>query len=124
MWAKLIIFALMLVEVLCEGRISYQNYKVHKITPHTKFQVEVLRRLEKTNAGFSFWSNLQGIGKPVHIMVPPHQRLIFQDLVTLNKLQDVVYIEDVQHVIDSQVPRNRAAKFNFENYYRTDEVKS
>lgn len=123
MWNKLVVLTLLGAGVLCVEKISYHNYKVHKVTPQTEAHVKVLRNLEERNAGFSFWSDIQGVGKPVHIMVPPHQKLIFQDIVAYNELEVEVYMDDVQEVIDSQAQIKRASKLDFSNYYRLDEVK-
>lgn len=121
MKSLIILVALLVVGALSYEKALYNNYQVHKVTPLTDEQVSSLRNVEEQ---FSFWSDVSGVGKSVHIMVAPHQRSLFEDVVTNINLESELYIEDVQQLIDNEKVATRASNFDFKNYYRLSDVRA
>lgn len=118
-----IIFILTIVSVaLAIPKIRYDGFKVYKITPNNSAQVDALRELEKRNFGFNFWSQVTYAGRPVHIMVPPNLEHVFDDFVKLQNLTQETYIKNVQELIENESPKEKSARFGWDNYYRVDEV--
>lgn len=117
---------ILFITLLVAGAFSlekalYNNYQVHKVIPWTKDQVKCLRNLEKQ---FNFWTDASAVGKPVYIMVSSQQRALFDDAITnIGHLNSELYINNVQQLIDTEQRSTRALSFNFNNYYRLNEVK-
>lgn len=122
MKTSLICVLLTIGVALATHKVRYDGFKVYKVVPQSSMQIEALKYLEEHNTGFIFWSGISQIGKPIHIMVPPHLELVFADFIKLQSLSSEIYIENVQEKIDNERPKMRSVKFGWGDYYRLDDV--
>lgn len=103
-------------------KVRYDNFQVHKVVPKTQAQVEALRQLSDGLSGFSFWNEVHGIDHPVYIMVAPHLRINFKDMINLQGLNDEVTIDNVQALLDSAEPATEGKAMEWTNYHRLTDV--
>lgn len=103
-------------------KIRYDGFKVYKVVPLSSMQLEALRYLENNDFGYNFWSGVSHLGKPVHIMVPPHMEHKFADFLKLQGLGHELYIDNVQEKIDNEQPKTKANAYGWTSYYRLADV--
>ncbi|RZC41101.1 zinc carboxypeptidase [Asbolus verrucosus] len=85
-----------------DQKIRYDNFVVHRLTPKTTEAVKALRALEEAPSGYDFWTAIRGVGYPVDVMVPPHLKYRFNDVINSGEFDAEVYISDVQKLIDNE----------------------
>lgn len=102
--------------------VRYDNFQVHKVVPKTVAQVEALRELQDGYAGFNFWNEVRGVNIPVFIMVAPHLRNNFKDMISLQNLNDEVTIENVQELVERTYTKSSTKAFGWTQYYRYADV--
>lgn len=119
---SLVLFTL----VVCEEKIRYDNYTVHKIIPQTGGQLKALKKLQEERLDIDFWKEPSFLGRQVHVMIGPNQRDFFNNFLEDNHFNSTVYMKDVQLVIDQQhkKPRIRSIStgFNFKDFHRLDTI--
>lgn len=115
------IFALL---ALAQGeQVRYDNFTVYRVTPNGQDAVQALHQLEENPMGFEFWSGPSYSGRPVDIMVPPHLRPQFQDLINSGPFDSEVYIKNVQELIDNESPKVKSTRFSWTAYQTLDQVR-
>ncbi|CAG2053375.1 unnamed protein product [Timema podura] len=106
-------------------KARFDNYVVYRLTPTTKNHLDALRILEEEPDGLNFWKSVGPMNSSVDVMVPPHKRADFHDALRNLDLEKEVFIQDVQHLIDSERPSdNPRTDFNWNSYHRIDEIYS
>lgn len=102
---------------------DFTDYKVFRLKPKTKAQIEALKELEDTYHEIQFWT---GIGKifPVDIMVPPHLQYKVEKYLSSRNINSTVWIGDVQRRIGVSKPRrlDNPEDFNWNDYSHIDDV--
>jgi len=119
----LLLLTLSIASCLAATPVRYDGYEVHRITPHTKAQVFVLRQLEN-NPNLNFWTDVSVPGRNVDIMVPPNLKYYFQNFTRQYNLEDKIWIEDVQQRIENEKRKGvRAIGWqNWTDYQTLDEI--
>ncbi|CAG2066275.1 unnamed protein product, partial [Timema podura] len=123
MWAcNLFLFAFALGVALA-GKARFDNYVVYRVVPTTQDQVDSLRDIEDQPDGLNFWVGPTQPNRTVDVMVPPHKIADFEDMMNIINANYVVFIEDVQKLVDSERPsvEARSASFGWNDYYRIDQ---
>lgn len=80
---------------LANAKFSYENYKVYKVVPRSKEQLEYLKDLQK-NELYDFWSPVFEVGSDVRIMVSPVQDVQFREISKSAGFNATVAISNVQ----------------------------
>jgi hypothetical protein len=110
--------------ILGDEKVRYDDFKVYRLTPKTVQAVEALRNLEDSNSEYDFWTAVRGVGYPVDIMVAPHLKYRFNDIINSGEFDAEVYISDVQELIDNERPKTRlAGTVDWTDYNTLDEVR-
>jgi hypothetical protein len=109
--------------ILGDEKVRYDDFKVYRLTPKTVQAVEALRNLEDSNSEYDFWTAVRGVGYPVDIMVAPHLKYRFNDIINSGEFDAEVYISDVQQLIDNERPKTRlAGTVDWTDYNTLDEI--
>ncbi|XP_029161889.1 LOW QUALITY PROTEIN: zinc carboxypeptidase-like [Nylanderia fulva] len=119
MW-KIIVLCTILGLAIAE-KARFNNYKVFRLIPTTKSQVEILHEFEVSD-GFSFWEAPSFVGKNVDLMVAPHKLPEFYEIMGQLGIPYQVHIEDIQTLIDETTPLTRSKSFDFTSYHTLDEI--
>ncbi|KAL0280393.1 UNVERIFIED_CONTAM: hypothetical protein PYX00_001694 [Menopon gallinae] len=106
----------------CE-KARYDNYQVYSIKPRTPTEVYHLGELWKKDQ-FSFWNDPVDVNIPVDIMVAPHQRAQFEELLQEFKFDAKLSIPNVQALIDAEEAQQKTAPRGMEwkNYHTMKEI--
>ncbi|KAG5308073.1 CBPA1 carboxypeptidase, partial [Acromyrmex insinuator] len=102
-------------------QITFENYKVFKITTTTSTRNELFKRLERISDGYSLWK-VSLVSKQVDLMVAPYKLREFYKMMAQIQAPYKVYIENVQTLINRTMPTNASMKFDFENYHDLDTI--
>ncbi|KAL6261344.1 hypothetical protein P5V15_006441 [Pogonomyrmex californicus] len=116
MWKTIILCAIVNL-IIAE---NFRNYKVFRITPTTKAQVELLHQLSEIH-DFTFWKE-PFVNMQADLMVASHKLSIFNRIMDESKISYKVFIEDFQTLIDQTIPVNQSTSFNFTSYHTLDEI--
>lgn len=86
-----------LVEIIVVGgeKARYDNYKVYSLRADNYEHLNALEQLEADVNGLDFWTS-PVLNKDVDIMVPPHKRPEFEEIVNMLNISSAVKIENVQ----------------------------
>lgn len=105
---SLYLFTILVVSTLATEPIRFDNYKVYRLTPTNKKQVQLLKDLESFG-GYTYWNEVERVNKPVDIMVPPHLNPDFKDSIDKNGITNEILIDDVQKYVEATIPKSRAS---------------
>nr|CAD7256038.1 unnamed protein product [Timema shepardi] len=124
MWACNLFLLALALGVALAGKARFDNYVVYRVVPTTQDQVDALRDIEDQPDGLNFWAGPTQPNGTVDVMVPPHKIADFEDMMNIINANYVVFIEDVQKLVDSERPsvEARSASFGWNDYYRIDQV--
>jgi hypothetical protein len=117
----LALFALLgFVTAALAGKTRYDGYKVFRAIPSTSEQVKILKDLEESSIGVSFWEESNKVGQAADIMLPPHLQGYLVDDLKEQGLQVTEFIADVQRLIDDEVTTDgiQGARLSFTAYHR------
>ncbi|XP_035741205.1 zinc carboxypeptidase-like [Vespa mandarinia] len=119
---KLLILSL--VALVAAEKASYENYQVFSVLPSTKSQLEILSQIEDYD-GFSLWKISSTVNMTVDIMVAPNKLADFFDLMNVLGTSYKKFIDNVQDLIDSEMPKGQLASldgFSLNTYHTIDEI--
>jgi len=111
---------------LGQAKVSYDGYQVHRINVETEEQASFLTGL-KNIPHFDFWTEIS-IGRPVDIMVPPHQEENLKTFLKVKGLESSVMISDVEELAAKQmVPANKnregeSHSMDWESYHSLEDI--
>ncbi|KAG5334766.1 CBPA1 carboxypeptidase, partial [Acromyrmex charruanus] len=123
MWKIIVLCAI--VSLAAGQKALYNNYKVFRMTPTTKTQLEILHEMENVNDGaFSFWDSPSIVNKHVDLMVAPHKLPEFYEKMSESDIPYQIHIVDVQKLIDETTPKTqiRSKSFDFTSYHTLDDI--
>jgi len=102
------------------GKTRYDGYKVFRVLPSTTDHVKILKELEESNLGVSFWEESNQIGQPADLMLPPHLQGDLLDDLKKHGLQVTEFISDVQKLVEEEVTSDgvTGARLSFTAYHR------
>ncbi|XP_017769856.1 PREDICTED: zinc carboxypeptidase-like [Nicrophorus vespilloides] len=103
-------------------KVRYDGFQVYELIPVNEQQVSALKSMEELNGGYSFWIGASTVGKAVHVMVPPHLKLNFEDSMKLLNLNHSIYMENVQEKIESSSVRTHYKSFGWTQYHTLEEI--
>lgn len=102
--------------------IRFDDFKVYKLTPRNNYHLDSLRHLQDYGNAYNFWSDVGHVNKSVHVMVPPHMKHNFNDFLQLTNIENELYIDNVQELIDDEKLKTKSSKFDWNGYYRLDVI--
>ncbi|KYN42302.1 Zinc carboxypeptidase A 1, partial [Trachymyrmex septentrionalis] len=123
MWKIIVLCAI--VSLAAGQKALYDNYKVFRMIPTTKTQLEILHEMENINDGaFSFWDSPSIVNKHVDLMVAPHKLPEFYEKMAESDISYQMHIDDVQKLIDETTPKTqtRSKSFDFTSYHTLDDI--
>ncbi|KAL2729447.1 zinc carboxypeptidase-like [Vespula squamosa] len=115
---------LTLVALATAQKASYENYQVFSVLPSTESQLEILRQIENHD-GFSLWKTPSLVNMTVDVMVAPNKLAEFFDLMNVLGTSYTKFIDNVQYLIDSEMPKEQLASFSgfsLNTYHTIDEI--
>lgn len=109
---------------LASEKVRFDNYSVYRVTPSSEQQLQILKELEALG-GYSFWSEVGKVNAPVDIMVPPHLKSDFKDVLLLTGIASELFMENVQEKIEQSEPKARGGfrSVGWTDYHTLDEVR-
>lgn len=119
---KLVLLLAALVAVALAEKSRYDFYRVHTVQIRSPEQMELLGLLQAQDMSYDFWSDVEPVGGAVDIMVPPHKRGEFSELMDKNKFEHTIKIQNVQEMIDMEMPSVQPRSFSWESYYQVDDI--
>ncbi|XP_051175444.1 zinc carboxypeptidase-like [Leptopilina boulardi] len=108
-----------------DEKITFENFKVYRILPETEGHVDLLHQLEQDNNNFLFWNGITSVNNSVDLMVSPETSLGFEKTMNIYGIKYSIFIENVQHLIDTENPREiikTDSEFAFNKYHTLDEI--
>ncbi|KAJ8682086.1 hypothetical protein QAD02_017878 [Eretmocerus hayati] len=121
---SLTIFLVLATSVLGD-KASFENYKVFRIIPDDEDQVQLLRELEDTDQGFTYWRGPTRASQPVDVMVAPDQLDDFAALMNFTGINRYeTFVSNVQRLIERENPSTREGGFGWKRYHNLDEIYS
>ncbi|KAF2892788.1 hypothetical protein ILUMI_13386 [Ignelater luminosus] len=102
--------------------IRFDNFQVYHVIPRTSQQLEILKRLQENPQGFNFWNEVAVTGRKVDIMVPPHLKYNFRDLV--QEFDAELWIENVQQLLDNEGSQvdSKPDDFHWTDYHTLESI--
>ena len=85
--------------------VTYRAYKVLEVTPESKEQVQVLKKLEKHSdaPGFEFWKVPHHVNNTCSLSVAPNLLEVMQAYLDKEQIKHTVVVEDLQELIDKEM---------------------
>ncbi|PSN45351.1 hypothetical protein C0J52_06535 [Blattella germanica] len=105
-------------------KVLYNTHKVYTLWPKTDEQIQALLQLEKNyTKELDFWT-LVRLDGPVEIMATPKTFPILENFTKHHNLTATVRINDVQILIDAQLPPANSTihSFNWDYFYDLDKI--
>lgn len=119
---KLVLLLAALVAVACAEKSRYDFYRVYTVQVHSYEQMLQMRSMQVQDTSYDFWTDVKAVGDPVDVMVPPHKRGEFTDLMDKNGYEYAIKIQNVQERIDEEMPSVKPRALGWESYYRLDDI--
>lgn len=109
---------------LASEKVRFDKYSVYRVTPTNEQHLQVLKDLEALG-GYSFWSEVGRVNSPVDIMVPPHLKADFKDVLVSTGIVSELFIENVQEKIEQSAPKAKGGirSVGWTDYHTLDEVR-
>lgn len=120
---KSFLVTMILMEVLAQEKVRYDNYKVYTVLPTNTTHLNILRNLER-HGEYNFWTDIKNVAMPVDVMVPPHLSSDFQDLISNHKMSSSLKINNVQDKIERLARKRRSTvkQMDWYDYHDGEEV--
>lgn len=118
---KFVLVLAVFAAVAFAEKSRYDFYRVYTVQVKTMPQFQLLS-LASQDTSYDFWTNVQDIGGEVDIMVPPHKRGEFTDLMDKNGFEYAIKIQNVQERIELETPSVAPLALGWESYYRVDDI--
>lgn len=103
---------LVLAVLMCASAFAaksrYDNYKLFSLTLENVEQVKLLQNLEINSDSYDFWSS-PDMGREVDILVPPHKRGEFENVLTTFNIKFTIKNENIQEYGRSEIISFRVA---------------
>lgn len=119
---KLVILLAALAVLVAAEQSRYDFYRVYTVQLKTPEQLELMAQMQAEDSSYDFWTNVEAVGHSVDIMVPPHKRGEFSDLMEKKKFDHRIKIQNVQEMIDLEQPSVAPRALGWESYYRHDDI--
>jgi len=120
------IVAVTLASPVEDNIVHYDGYQVIRTFPNTPEQYQALHAIEEAGH-YDFWSDVS-VGRTTDIMVSPAQMEVFQQLLATHKIQNEIFIPDVEKIISEQreasARRVKSARFDWDDYSSIDEIQA
>lgn len=84
---------------VCSASKSFDSFKVFRLMPSTREQLNYLLDLERDDPSLDFWKGVNNVGNPVDVMVKPEQQLEFVAKIKNIEIPAEVMIDDVQEYV-------------------------
>ncbi|XP_011705384.1 PREDICTED: zinc carboxypeptidase A 1-like, partial [Wasmannia auropunctata] len=117
MWKIIILCTI--VGLVAAEQVTYDNYKVFRITVTTQMQAALLNQFADIH-GISFWIR-PSVNKQTVLMVAPHKLSKFYEMMAQIQAPCEIYIENVQALINRTMPGN-VSTFDFKHYHTLDTI--
>jgi len=101
-------------------KARFDNYRVHTVKVTTEEQLTILQKLEEDNV-YLFWSSPNGRDE-ADIMVAPHQRSDFSELVEYLNIEHFIKIENVQKLIDDESAPGQTRNLGWTSYSTFEQI--
>lgn len=118
----LILFLTAVLSAVSADKARYDNYRVYTVQVRNEPQLQILRAMQNHDFSYDFWTDVERVGHSVDIMVPPHKRGDFSDLLDKNAFEYSIKIQNVQELIDMEMPSVNSRALSWESYYRLDDI--
>lgn len=119
---KILLVLAALAAVVLADKARYDLYRVYTVELQTVKQLEIMRMVQEEDQSYDFWNEIEQIGGSVDIMVPPHKRGEFSELMEKNWFSYQIKIQNVQELIDLEMPSVQPRAFSWESYYRVADI--
>ncbi|OXU26459.1 hypothetical protein TSAR_009736 [Trichomalopsis sarcophagae] len=104
-------------------KVSYENYKVFRMSVKQEHEVNFLKDLVASRDGFTFWSGLS-IAIPTGVMVAPKDLKYFIEQMDSSSIKYEMIVNNVQDLINRQLAGigNGTDEFGWKRYHTLDEI--
>ncbi|KAK4881666.1 hypothetical protein RN001_004985 [Aquatica leii] len=119
---KIILLIVVLINLVISSngfKKSYNNFKVYRIIPKNKDQLNALKEIEQ-NPSYIFWNEVSYVNRSVDIMVPPILQNKFSKI--LQNFEHKLWIKNVQDLIDNENVVESKSTFDWHNYHDLDTI--
>lgn len=112
------------VLVLAAGeKVRYDDYTVYRVLPADESQLAFLRGLRKYHGDIRFWKDARAVNAAADVMVSPKMKSRFTDWLEENSVEASVLIDNVQELINNQIPaRGTREDFALDEYHTIEEI--
>lgn len=119
---KLILLLAVVVAAVLADKARYDFYRVYTVEVKNQEQLELLHNVEQQDMSYDFWSDVVSVGRSVDVMVPPHKRGEFTAMMDKNGFDYNIKIQNVQELIDLEMPSVQNRALGWESYYRLSDI--
>lgn len=127
---RLVLYALFVLSfasiVLSGQQRRYDNYRVYSIVVRNEEQYRGIEDLKANlTVPLTYWKGANYPNSTADVMVAPEDQPIFEELLYTQQVPFAVKIENVQPLIDDQMPHIRSrndAQMDWNSYHNLDEI--
>ncbi|KAH9643010.1 hypothetical protein HF086_013571 [Spodoptera exigua] len=95
------IFILTILTFACAVKVTYNGYKLYKISPRDESEMKILGKLQEARIG-EFWEDGFRIDRDSKVMVSPQKHEEFIKFLKTENIEATLLLDDVQRTIDKQ----------------------
>ncbi|CAH0690327.1 unnamed protein product [Spodoptera exigua] len=124
MWFILFGLILSVSNVLSEFR--FDNYALYKIIPKDVEQVNYLKTIQNSDAGYDFWNDPASPAGYVNVLTSPENRNEFENVLKSKNIDFEINTENIQEAIDQEViqtyTRSNVKSMRWDGYYNLSSI--
>jgi len=91
----------------------YDGYQQWEITPRTKDQLKVLRKLMTSDPDLDFFRDPRALNHPVSVLIPPERKVVLHKWFARHNLPYTVTVEDMQKQMEPELKRLAARDLRY-----------
>ncbi|CAF0850217.1 unnamed protein product [Brachionus calyciflorus] len=101
MFIKLLAFSIFISVNIYAEKISYNGYRLIRITPTTENHIQLLDSWED-NPNFDVWNRIKTVGEIVDVVLSPSAFEKYEPLFKLANLKYTILNENIQNILDAE----------------------
>ncbi|XP_031348043.1 carboxypeptidase B-like [Photinus pyralis] len=120
-------FVILSIVVAAAWAKSYDGYKLYRLHPTSKDQVELLKKIENADK-IDFWSHLRFSGQPIDVMVEPTTQDAFTWFLNMQGIKYDIAIDNIERIVNEErmqqmlAPRSDSGSISFSKFNRFEEI--
>lgn len=112
------------INEISSTRVRYDNYNIYQVLPSRLKHLDLLVQLEKSSDSLIFLTPIVAVDKHVNILVAPHKKPEFLNILDDNEVFYELVQENFQQILDAEDAafRSRSATYDWTGYHTLEET--